>query len=59
MTDRILVTRSLPETALTLLARAGDLTVCQQDRPLAPEELARADVVLLPHLGSATVETPA
>ncbi len=42
MSDSILVTRSLPDGALALLDRAGDLTVCRQDRPLAPGELARA-----------------
>jgi glyoxylate reductase len=39
---RIVVTRSVPESALELLRSVGEVQVCGQERPLRPEELHEA-----------------
>nr|WP_263254311.1 D-glycerate dehydrogenase [Saccharopolyspora rosea] len=39
---RIVVTRTVPEPALELLRKAGDVHVCEQDRPLETAELHEA-----------------
>jgi glyoxylate reductase len=38
----IVVTRSIPPSALEMLRAAGEVRVCEQDRPLRPEELREA-----------------
>ncbi|GAA4869497.1 D-glycerate dehydrogenase [Saccharopolyspora cebuensis] len=42
MDERIVVTRAVPEPALELLRAAGEVRVCEQDRPLTPDELRAA-----------------
>ena len=42
MDRRIVVTRTLPDSALEILREAGEVDVHRQDRPLTPEELREA-----------------
>ncbi|RRO18209.1 D-glycerate dehydrogenase [Saccharopolyspora rhizosphaerae] len=40
--SRVVVTRAVPESAVELLREVAEVEVCDQDRPLAPEELREA-----------------
>ncbi|WP_188989079.1 2-hydroxyacid dehydrogenase [Saccharopolyspora thermophila] len=42
MDKRIVVTRTVPESALDVLREVGEVHVCTQDRPLTPAELREA-----------------
>lgn len=42
MESLIVVTRSIPPSAREMLRAAGEVRVCEQDRPLRPEELREA-----------------
>ncbi|MDA3631008.1 D-glycerate dehydrogenase [Saccharopolyspora oryzae] len=42
MDKRIVVTRTVPESAVELLREVGDVQVCSQDRPLSAPELREA-----------------
>lgn len=42
MKSLIVVTRSIPASALEMLRAVGEVRVCEQDRPLRPEELHEA-----------------
>lgn len=42
MESLIVVTRSIPASAVEMLRAAGEVRVCEQDRPLRPEELHQA-----------------